>query len=605
MTWTFPTNALPLLFAGILSLVFTLGSLRYRDKPIGRVFIALTLLVAVWSFGEFFQRGAQTDFQRVLATSINLTAIPLVGPLILIFTLLYTDQARLVNRVTLTAFIGWGVLIALLMWTNAFHGLLFAEISMAGFVRGPLFMVHTAVSYLFLLASMILVARLFWRSTEYRLETGLLLIGVTYPFVGNLLFVLQIVPLSGDWTPFNFVIALVFVATGLYLSGKLDIVPMARRAILDSLEDLLILVDENQQVISMNDAARRLFGIPAADTHSYLIQDLLGAAAAAPLHAGKTRIISAEVELDLPDGQMAVFDLRGTALHDVADGLQGYVYLLRDVTGRKQAEAALRQERQHAEALAEDYRRARDEALRADKAKSELLARVSHELRTPLGAILGYAETLKGGLIGPVNEKQARALGRIMSNGDDLLYLVNEILDEAQLSSDQVRMNNVPFDPAEILEHVTAQMRPAAAEKGLQFAQTVGEGLPTSVIGDPVRCQQVLTNLVSNAIKFTDEGRVHVELFVAGAAHWGFAVTDTGPGIPADRQALIFEPFQQLEQAQTRRVGGIGLGLSIVQKIVSRAHGLVELESEPGRGSTFRVTFPVVVAEVDGEGAAA
>ncbi|MCB0031970.1 MAG: hypothetical protein KDE28_28870, partial [Anaerolineales bacterium] len=136
-----------------------------------------------------------------------------------------------------------------------------------------------------------------------------------------------------------------------------------------------------------------------------------------------------------------------SALHDVTDGLQGYVYLLRDVTGRKQAEAALRQERQHAEALAEDYRRARDEALRADEAKSELLARVSHELRTPLGAILGYAETLGGGLIGPVNEKQARALQRIMSNGDDLLYLVNEILDEAQLSSDQVRMSNEPFNP--------------------------------------------------------------------------------------------------------------------------------------------------------------
>ncbi|MCB0031971.1 MAG: histidine kinase, partial [Anaerolineales bacterium] len=89
---------------------------------------------------------------------------------------------------------------------------------------------------------------------------------------------------------------------------------------------------------------------------------------------------------------------------------------------------------------------------------------------------------------------------------------------------------------------------------------------------------------VSNAIKFTDEGCVRVELFAAGAAHWGFAVTDTGPGIPADKQALIFEPFQQLEQAHTRRVGGIGLGLSIVQKIVNRAHGLVELESEPGHG---------------------
>ncbi|MCB0005422.1 MAG: PAS domain S-box protein [Anaerolineales bacterium] len=605
MNWTFPTSALPLLFAGILSLVFTLGSWRYRDKPIGRAFIVLTLLVAIWSFGEYYQRGAQTDFQRVLATSINFTAIPLVGPLILIFTLLFTDQARLVNRLTLTLCVGWGVLISLLMWTNAFHGLLFREITMAGFVRGPLFMVHTGVSYLFLLTSIVLVARLFWRSTAYRLETGLLLLGVTYPFVGNLLFVLQIVPLSGDWTPFNFVIALVFVATGLYLSGKLNIVPMARRAVLDSLEDLLILVDEQGMVISLNDAARRAFGIPAGTSHPRPIQDLLGAAAPAPLHAGETRTITAELMLSMPDGQAATFDLRGSALHDVTDGLQGYVYLLRDVTGRKQAEAALRQERQHAEALAEDYRRARDEALRADEAKSELLARVSHELRTPLGAILGYAETLGGGLIGPVNEKQARALQRIMSNGDDLLYLVNEILDEAQLSSDQVRMSNEPFNPVAILEHVMAQMGPAAVEKGLQLEQAVGDGLPALVIGDPVRCQQVLTNLVSNAIKFTDEGCVRVELFSAGAAHWGFAVTDTGPGIPTDKQALIFEPFQQLEQAHTRRVGGIGLGLSIVQKIVNRAHGLVELESEPGHGCTFRVTFPVAVADEENVGVAA
>ncbi|MCB0031969.1 MAG: hypothetical protein KDE28_28865, partial [Anaerolineales bacterium] len=257
-------------------------------------FIVLTLLVAIWSFGEYYQRGAQTDFQRVLATSINFTAIPLVGPLILIFTLLFTDQARLVNRLTLTLCVGWGVLISLLMWTNAFHGLLFREITMAGFVRGPLFMVHTGVSYLFLLTSIVLVARLFWRSTAYRLETGLLLLGVTYPFVGNLLFVLQIVPLSGDWTPFNFVIALVFVATGLYLSGKLNIVPMARRAVLDSLEDLLILVDEQGMVISLNDAARRAFGIPAGTSHPRPIQDLLGAAAPAPLHAGETRTITAE-----------------------------------------------------------------------------------------------------------------------------------------------------------------------------------------------------------------------------------------------------------------------------------------------------------------------
>ncbi len=233
-----------------------------------------------------------------------------------------------------------------------------------------------------------------------------------------------------------------------------------------------------------------------------------------------------------------------------------------------------------------------------EKLKSTFVGIVSHELRTPLNAILGYAEMFKEAVYGPMSEKQVNMAERIMKNTQRLLGLINDLLDQAQMEAGKLTIQMAPIKPAELLENLHSLMDKTASDKGLRLTSEIDDNLPEAFNGDAARLQQILINLVNNAIKFTNQGSVRVRLFYPDANRWGIEVSDTGRGIPESEIPYIFDTFRQVEGTATRVHGGFGLGLSIVKQLVTLMGGETKVQSKLEEGTTFIITLPLVVVEV-------
>jgi signal transduction histidine kinase/CheY-like chemotaxis protein len=227
-----------------------------------------------------------------------------------------------------------------------------------------------------------------------------------------------------------------------------------------------------------------------------------------------------------------------------------------------------------------------------DRAKSEFLATMSHEIRTPMNGVLGMAELLTRT---ELDTRQRTFTDVILKSGNALLEIINDILDFSKIDAGQMTLNPKPFNLVDTTEDVATLMSSRVVEKDIELVVRIAPGLPDKLIGDPGRIRQILTNLVGNAVKFTDQGHVMVEINwekvasvnAADRLAVSIAVRDTGMGIPADKQATIFEKFSQVDGSSTRKHEGTGLGLAIATRLVEMMGGKIELESEVGVGSTF------------------
>jgi signal transduction histidine kinase/CheY-like chemotaxis protein len=252
-----------------------------------------------------------------------------------------------------------------------------------------------------------------------------------------------------------------------------------------------------------------------------------------------------------------------------------------------------------------EMRAARDEAERANAAKSDFLATMSHEIRTPMNGMMVMAEMLSAA---PLSEKHLRYTEIITRSGQGLLNIINDILDFSKIEAGRLELEEIPFSLDTLVEDVASLFSERAREKNLTIATCIAPDVPLRLIGDPTRINQVLTNLVNNALKFTEAGGVTIEVMriaqppTDGRARIEVHVRDTGIGIAADKIGQIFERFTQADQTITRKFGGTGLGLSISKKLIDAMGGGIAVASEPGVGSDFNFSLALpVVEEAAGE----
>ncbi|WP_198321177.1 PAS domain S-box protein [Azohydromonas aeria] len=317
----------------------------------------------------------------------------------------------------------------------------------------------------------------------------------------------------------------------------------------------------------------------AAELPGWLAQAAREALARPRLHDGSPR---SEWTYVRADGSRVPALVSISLTRDAARRPTGFLAVITDITERRALEEQLRERTRQAES--------------ANAAKTAFLANMSHEIRTPLNAVIGLSHLLQTTVL---DERQQRFALGINAAGEQLLGLLNDILDLSKIEAGEMRLELQPLELDQLLQQVLQLTQVQAAQKGLQLHLNLADDVPRQVRGDAVRIRQILTNLLSNAVKFTSEGSVTLRATAVPALQDStalrillrFEVTDTGIGIPTDKQEAIFEPFTQADDSTTRRYGGTGLGLAIVRRLVELMDGHIELVSTPGVGSTFSVTL--------------
>lgn len=369
------------------------------------------------------------------------------------------------------------------------------------------------------------------------------------------------------------------------------------RTITDSAEDAIVMIDDRGRIIYWNRAATEIFGweydeAMGRDLHRLLAPDrfreLQSAAFRRFAETGDGDAVGRVVELVGRRRDGSEFPMELSLASTRLRGRWAAVGIVRDITDRKRT--------------MQELERAKADAEKAVEAKSLFLANMSHEIRTPLNAVIGMTDLL---LDTELDQQQRDFVKIVHRAGESLLSVINDILDFSKMDADALEFEEIPFSVRTCVEEVGDILAQKAAAKGIELVILIDHQVPRRVIGDPGRLRQVLTNLINNAIKFTESGEVVVRVGVLARegerCRLQFSVRDTGIGIPADRIPSLFQPFTQVDASTTRRFGGTGLGLSITKKLVERMGGTVEVESEVGRGSVFTCSAVFSVAADDGE----
>jgi PAS domain S-box-containing protein len=376
------------------------------------------------------------------------------------------------------------------------------------------------------------------------------------------------------------------------------------RRLLEQSNEGIITVDTLGNITFANSTMSKMLGYPSDEIkgNSFIkFMDADNARIVKEKIARREQGLSERYELELTrnDGRMISAMLSASPIYSEKGAFAGSFCVVTDITEPKEAFESLRKAKKETEIanerLIESMEQSRQLAVKAEianRAKSEFLANMSHEIRTPMNGILGFLELLQKeeGL----TERQHQYIATALASGATLLQLINDILDFSKIEAGKMEIAITELDLVNLVEEVTEFFRNQVQRKGIELTCHIGPGIPSFLKGDPVRLRQVLVNLLGNAVKFTEKGKISLSVSLEEegkqTALLRFEIKDTGVGIAPDAISRIFSAFAQEDGSTTRQYGGTGLGLAIVSQLVSMMGGQIEAESVQGKGSTFRFT---------------
>ncbi|MEL7434923.1 MAG: histidine kinase N-terminal 7TM domain-containing protein [Chloroflexota bacterium] len=407
------------LSAGIVSLIIGYLIWQRRPGPGVNAFVGLCIFVAIQAFGSTFELSAATLFLKILAVNIIYIGVVGVAPFWLAFVLGYTNRAHWLTQRNVAFLFIHPILVTFLVWTNQWHGLFWSSrgidtvygLVVNVFTQGSLWWFHTAYAYILLLVSTILLIRALLKSPDlYRGQVSLLLAGALVPTVANMLFISGLNPLPSyvDATPTAFLVSGMLMGWALYRFRLMDIIPVARDAIVDGLADAVIVIDGNNRIVDINPKAIAIFSLQKKSVIGERMRDTFAQHTDVLENFADTDEAEAEITLaPTAQNEERIYTMRISPLRNQRGEITARIINLSDITTLKR--------------INQELKLAREKAEEATQLKSQFLATMSHELRTPLNAIIGYSELMLTGMVGDLSDKHYQYQERVTSNSHHLL----------------------------------------------------------------------------------------------------------------------------------------------------------------------------------------
>jgi PAS domain S-box-containing protein len=601
---------IPLFIAAALAMAVAVVVWRRQTAPGALPLVALSLAASLWSFTYALELSTVGSPAALVWARIQYLGIMTLPVAWVIFALQYTNHHDWLSRRRLILLLVVPLTTQVLVWTNEQHHLIWPRITLnttglfpiLEYDHGIGFWVCNGFAHLCLLFGTILLLRSFRRAARlYWSQIVTFIIGACAPWVANAAYVLNLTPWHGlDLTPFAFTLTTVAIATGVIRFHFLDIVPIARDSVIESMNAGVIVLDEQDRIIDVNAAGLHALGLTMGAIIGRPVAQVMAGWPDLVARYSAVININEELVVDVGNDRHEYVNVQITPIYDHHQRLRGRLIVWHNISALKRTEAELRQRNTDLLRLHHDLIVAKDAAEAANQAKSTFLANMSHELRTPLSAILGYNGLLQLELDRRGDTSLDSQLSAIQSAGNQLLSLISSILDLSKIDANQMELDPEGFSVAELVRDVEQIARPLVDQNGNTLS-VEGAGEAGLMFTDQMKVRQVLLNLLSNAAKFTNQGSIHMMVSrrpsQAGVDEISFIIADTGIGIAPEFLPLLFTEFTQADPSMTRKYGGSGLGLAISQRFCRMLGGEIAITSEPGRGTTCTVRLPAAIPE--------
>jgi PAS domain S-box-containing protein len=567
--------------AGV-SLLLSYAAWRRRGAVGALAFTFLMLSAFEWSLSYAISLGLKSESVSLYIFWSNIRYFGIAGaPLAwMVFALQYAGYDKYLTRRNIGLLLIMPVAIVILAWTDTWHQLIrgnprlssLGSMTLMEVDLGPAWWAYLVYSYIVIIVGVVLLLSALRRQNLYRAQAVTLVLGAIAPVITSIMYATGLNPISPiDLTPFGFVFMGIAFFFAFFRYRALDLTPIARDAIIENMSDGVLVLDMQDRLVDVNPALEKIFnrtrasfmGRPIFEAFQEMPELLAYCSGADETHT--------EICLMRKDEEQ-YFDLSISPLFDEKKRARGKLVVLRNIT---------------------ELHQARISAEAASRAKSNFLASMSHEIRTPMNGIIGMAGLI---LDTKLTNEQREYAETIRNSGDALLTIINDILDFSKIEADKLELEVQPFDLRECMESAIDLLALNASQKGLELGCVIEPDVPEAILGDVTRLRQIIVNLLGNAVKFTKQGEIVLQVEVdKNAQKQGqrlhISVRDTGIGIPTDRMNRLFQSFSQVDSSTTRKYGGTGLGLAISKRLSELMGGEMWVESTEGVGSTFHFTI--------------